>query len=84
MGERFARGLFPEVTQGRLQPHSRPDMDEFEWIVMPPPGTFTGAVFTDGSATPGEEALRRAGWAIVMLADDGTVLGAACGTVPLA
>ena len=49
-GERFARGLFPEVTQAWMAPHERPEVDKVRWIKRPPNGFFQGKVFVDGSA----------------------------------
>ena len=83
-GERFARGLFPEVTQAWMEPHERQDKEEVIWIKRPAAGFFHGNIFVDGSASdPEAEVLRRAGWSIVMYSEGWQLLGAVCGTVPL-
>ncbi|CAK0820940.1 unnamed protein product, partial [Prorocentrum cordatum] len=84
-GERFARGVFPEVTPAWMAPHERPDLEEVNWVKRPRNGYLQGRVFVDGSASdPAEQILRRAGWAIVQYGEMGLVLGAVRCTVPLA
>ena len=46
-----------------------------QWFRRPPSGALGGRVFTDGSAVYGfSDTLRRAGWAVVHVDDDGNCL----------
>ena len=82
LAEWFARGLLPDPVDLLPAPKQSDDLP-IQWHRQPPGGFMTGSLFLDGSCKhPRTAALRRAGWAIVQVDDDGKVVAAAYGGVP--
>jgi len=79
-GEMFARGIFPDPAP--LFTREMP-ADTVLWFRRPAGGRLGGKIFSDGSALhPKYKALRRSGWALVEVTDDGEIISAVCGPVP--
>jgi hypothetical protein len=74
------RALFPSLAAEVPPPK---DEATFNWVVMPPGGTFRGAVYSDGSRLDGpSQLLARNGWAFVVMNPAGEVMAAANGVTP--
>ena len=67
--------MFPDPAQCFFDPTEFPQKFHFVWGKRPPGGHFTGKLYLDGSSmlTKMGIGLRRAGWAIVQLSEDGKV-----------
>ena len=76
----FSRALYPDLRTRAPPPTYR---EIIRWAGVGTIGTFSGSVYLDGSAfQPEDSVLCRAGWAVVQISPDGSMLQECYGNLP--